>query len=196
MRKLVVTNHVSLDGVMQAPSGPDEDARDGFPHGGWAVPFVDEVQGRRMGEGIDSSDALLLGRRTYEQFYGFWPQQTDGNPITDLLNKRHKYVVSTTLAEPLAWENSTLVDGDVPAAVAALKEQPGKDIGILGSGELIQSLLPHDLIDEFLLTIHPLVLGSGRRLFAGDGTYAAFELVHSTPTTTGVVMATYRRKNA
>jgi dihydrofolate reductase len=192
MRKLVVTNHVTLDGVMQSPSGPDEDARDGFTHGGWAAPQIDEVLVGKMSEGMGTSDALLFGRRTYEQFAGYWPHQTDGNPYTDALNRREKYVASTTLSEPLPWENSTLLSDDVPAAVAALKQQQGKDVVILGSGELIRSLMPHDLIDEFVLMIHPRVLGSGQRLFADGNAPAAFELVDCTPTTTGVVIATYR----
>jgi dihydrofolate reductase len=192
MRKLVVTNHVTLDGVMQSPSGPDEDSRNGFARGGWAAPNVDDVLIGKMGEGMGTSDTLLFGRRTYEQFAGFWPHQTDGNLYTEALNRRTKYVASSTLSEPLPWENSKLLSGDVPAAVAALKQQQGKDVVILGSGKLIRSLMAHDLIDEFLLMIHPVVLGSGQRLFADGGPMAAFELVDSTPTTTGVVLATYR----
>jgi dihydrofolate reductase len=192
MRKVVVTNHMTLDGVMQSPSGPEEDARDGFAHGGWAAPNVDDVLIGKMGEGMGSSDTLLFGRRTYEHFAGYWPHQTDGNPYTEALNRRTKYVASSTLSEPLPWENSILLSGDVPAAVAALKKQQGKDVVILGSGQLIGSLMAHNLIDEFLLMIHPVVLGSGRRLFPDGGPPAAFELVDSTPTTTGVIIATYR----
>jgi dihydrofolate reductase len=192
MRKVVVTNHMTLDGVMQSPSGPEEDARDGFAHGGWAAPNVDDVLIRKLGEGMGASDTLLFGRRTYEQFAGYWPHQTDGNPYTEALNRRTKYVASSTLSEPLPWENSILLSGDVPAAVAALKQQQGKDVVILGSGQLIGSLMAHNLIDEFLLMIHPVVLGSGRRLFPDSGPPAAFELVDSTPTTTGVIIATYR----
>jgi dihydrofolate reductase len=180
---------MSLDGVMQSPSGPDEDASNGFAHGGWAAPNVDEVLIGKMGESMAGSDTLLFGRRTYEQFAGYWPHQTDGNPYTDALNRRTKYVASSTLSEPLPWENSILLSGDVPAAVAAIKQQQGKDVVILGSGQLIRSLMEHDLIDEFLLMIHPVVLGSGERLF---GPSAAFELVDSSPTSTGVLIATYR----
>jgi len=135
---------------------------------------------------------LLLGRRTYENFAAFWPHQED-NPYTERLNASQKYVASTTLEEPLPWQNSTLLQGDAADAVAELKAQPGKDLTILGSGALIRSLMRRSLIDELLLTIHPLVLGSGRRLFADDGTYAALKLVDSKPTTTGVIIATYRR---
>jgi dihydrofolate reductase len=189
MRRLRVFNHVTLDGVMQSPSGRDEDTRDGFEHGGWAAPYGDEVLMRRAAEGMARPGSMLLGRRTYEHFAGFWPRQTDGNPFTEHLNRVQKHVVSTTLSEPLSWQNSSVVGID---DVAALKERGTGDLVVLGSGELIQSLLRRDLVDELQLNVYPLVLGSGRRLFA-DGPLA-FELVDSTPTTTGVVMATYRRK--
>jgi dihydrofolate reductase len=138
-----------------------------------------------------TSAALLFGRRTYEQFYGFWPKQGD-NPFTEALNKTQKYVASTTLAEPLPWENSTLLEGDVPQAVSRLKREDGDDIVIMGSGELIRSLIPHGLIDEYLLMIHPLVLGEGMRLFDGDASRSRLRLVEATPTTKGVILATYR----
>jgi dihydrofolate reductase len=189
MSRVSVVNHVTLDGVMQAPGRPDEDTRGGFDHGGWAVPYFDEVLGRAMGERMTSDGAMLLGRRTYEDFAGFWPKQTD-NPFTPVLNRRRKYVASTTLAEPLPWENSTLLSGDVGAAVAALDT----DLTVLGSGELIRTLMERDLVDEFVLTIHPLVLGTGRRLFGDGGPPATLELVDATPTTTGVVIATYQRR--
>jgi dihydrofolate reductase len=189
--RLTMINHVTVDGVMQGPGRPDEDTRDGFEHGGWAVPYNDEVMGRKMGEGMARTEALLLGRRTYEDFAGFWPKQGD-NPYTKMLDSVRKYVASTTLREPLPWQNSTLLDGDVVAAVAELRERPGGDLVILGSGALIRSLLPHGLIDELMLMINPLVLGSGRRLFGGGGVPAAMPLVDSTTTTTGVVIATYR----
>jgi dihydrofolate reductase len=192
MARVVVTNHVTLDGVMQAPGRPDEDLRGGFEHGGWAIPNNDEVMGRVMGEGMAKGGPLLLGRRTYEAFYDFWPNQTD-NPFTEVLNNVQKYVASTTLTESLPWSNSTLLKGDVAEAVAKLREQPGKDIGVLGSGELIQSLMRHDLIDEYVLMIHPLVLGSGRRLFTDGSPFATLRLVDSVTTTTGVVIATYQQ---
>ena len=189
MRRINVTNHVTLDGVMQSPSGPEEDRRDGFEHGGWAVPYGDEVLGAVMAEEMAKAPDLLLGRRTYEHFAGFWPKQTD-NPFTPVLNAAQKYVVSTTRHEPLPWENSTLLAG--VDAVATLKETPGKDLVILGSGALIRSLRLHDLVDEYLLTIHPLVLGSGQRLF-DDGAAAQLRLVDAKPTTTGVIIARYAR---
>jgi dihydrofolate reductase len=191
MSRIVVINNVTLDGVMQAPGRPDEDTRDGFAHGGWAAPYGDEVMGRVMGERMARPGALLLGRRTYEDFASFWPKQTD-NPFTPVLNERVKYVASTTLREPLPWTNSKLLRGDAAQAVAELKEQGHDDLAVLGSGELIRSLLQHDLIDEYVLTIHPLVLGAGRRLFPDDGTTAKLRLVDSTPTTTGVLIATYQ----
>src|ERR1700680_3987769 len=144
MSKVVVFTNLTLDGVMQAPGRPDEDRRGGFEHGGWAPPYGDAVMGRVMAEGMARDGALLLGRRTYEDFAAFWPKQKD-NPFTAVLNDRHKYVASTTLEEPLPWINSTLLKGDAARAVARLKEQPGEDLAILGSGELVQSLMRHDL---------------------------------------------------
>jgi dihydrofolate reductase len=190
MSKITVVNNLSLDGVMQAPGRPDEDARGGFEHGGWAMPYNDEVKGRAMGEGMAKGGALLFGRRTYEDFYGVWPGQKD-NPFTEVLNNAQKYVASTTLNEPLPWSNSTLLDGDAADAVARLKEETEHDLTILGSGVLIVSLMERNLIDQYVLMIHPLVLGSGRRLFADDGTFATLKLTDSLTTTTGVVIATY-----
>lgn len=195
MSKIVVTNHLTLDGVMQAPAGPDEDRRGGFEHGGWAAPNNDEVMGRVMGEGMSQGGSLLLGRWTYEAFHAFWPHQKD-NPYTEVLNNTQKYVASTTLAEPLPWMNSTLLEGDAGEAVARLKEQSDKDIVVLGSGELIQSLMRHNLIDEYLLLIHPVVLGSGRRLFPDGSPFADLRLVDSVTTTTGVVIARYQSAEA
>jgi dihydrofolate reductase len=190
--RLTVVNHLTLDGVMQAPAAADEDPRSGFAHGGWAAANVDPVMNRVLGERMSGGGgALLLGRRTYEQFYGYWPEQKD-NPFTEVLDNTQKYVASTTLKEPLPWQNSTLLAGDAVEAVAALKEQQDTDATILGSGVLIQSLMPRDLIDEFLLMIHPVVLGSGRRLFTDGGAFAALRLVDTTTTTTtGVVIARY-----
>ncbi|MDQ1538659.1 MAG: hypothetical protein QOE58_3052 [Actinomycetota bacterium] len=191
MRKIVVTNSLTLDGVMQAPGRADEDVRDGFDRGGWALPYNDEVMGRVMGEGMATTGALLLGRRTYLDFYGVWPQMKD-NPFTEVLNNTEKYVASTTLMEPLPWQNSTLLKGDAAEAVAELKQQEGPDIAVLGSGELIQSLRRRNLIDEYVLLIHPLVIGSGRRLFPDGGPSADLRLVDSITTTTGVMIATYQ----
>src|SRR5713226_626205 len=195
MSRLVVVSNLTLDRVMQAPGRPDEDLRGDFKHGGWALPYSDSVMGSVMGEGIAKMGALLLGRRTYEDFAGFWPHQTN-NPFTDVLNNAQKYVASRMLQEPLPWGNSTLLKGDAAEDVARLKEQPGKDIVVLGSGELIRSLMGRSLVDEYVLLIHPLVLGSGRRLFTDDGAFAALRLVDAQTTTTGVVIATYRQAAA
>jgi dihydrofolate reductase len=189
MRKITVINHLTLDGVMQAPGRADEDTRGGFSHGGWAQAGNDEVMGRFMSAGLTKPSALLLGRRTYQDFAGFWPRQS-GNPYTEVLNAQQKYVASRTLAEPLPWQNSTLLKGDAADAAAALKEEPGPDLVIFGSGELIGSLRQRNLIDEYLLLIHPVILGSGRRLLP-DGTAASLRLAESVPTTTGVIMARY-----
>jgi dihydrofolate reductase len=191
MSKVVANTNVTLDGVMQAPAGRDEDPRGGFEHGGWATPYFDQVMAEQAGQGIAQGGAFLFGRRTYEHFASVWPHQPDEDMFANVLNGRTKYVASRTLEEPLAWEHSTLLQGDAADAVAELKQQEDKELVILGSGELIRSLMPRGLIDEYRLLIHPLVLGSGRRLFTEDGTFATLRLVDTTTTTTGVVIATY-----
>jgi dihydrofolate reductase len=190
MATVTVFISLTLDGVMQAPGRADEDTRDGFAHGGWAAPYMDEVMGRFAAQGMGRPGSLLLGRRTYEDFHSFWPHQTD-NPFTEVLDRTRKYVASTTLREPLPWRNSTLLKGDAAGAVARLREQPGDDLTVLGSGELVRSLLRRDLVDTYVLQIHPLVLGSGRKLFP-EGLQAKLRLVDSLTTTTGVIIATYR----
>ncbi|HEX5997168.1 MAG TPA: dihydrofolate reductase family protein [Jiangellales bacterium] len=193
MGKVVVVENMTLDGVMQAPGGADEDTRGGFPHGGWAHPYADQVMAETMSKGMSEDGALLFGRRTYEQFYGFWSKQTDGNPYTVVLNREHKYVASRTLAEPLPWENSSLLEGDAADAVAALKRDVEGDLVVLGSGELVRSLARAGLVDVYTLSIHPLTLGTGTKLFAEvEDAYGTFELVEAVPTTTGVIIATYR----
>jgi dihydrofolate reductase len=193
MSKVVVIQHLTLDGVMQAPGHPDEDPREGFARGGWAQadndPVMQEVMGARMGP----SWSLLLGRVTYERFADFWPRQAP-NPFTDALSQVRKYVASTTLTEPLPWENSELLKGDAAAAVAALREQRDGNLVVMGSGMLVQSLMRRGLVDEFVLQVHPLVLGSGRRLFPQAGPLAAFRLADSVPTATGVIIATYQQQ--
>lgn len=190
MGKLVAFVNLTLDGVMQAPGRPDEDLRGDFEYGGWAVPYADPVMSSAVAESMASTGALLLGRRTYEDFYAVWPKRTD-NPFTAVLNNTRKYVASTTLKEPLPWINSILLKGDVPEAVTRIKSQSGKDIVVLGSGELLRTLMRHNLVDRYVLQIHPLVLGSGRRLFAEEGVSATLRLVDSKTTTKGVVIATY-----
>jgi len=191
MSRLVVNENLTLDGVMQSPAGPDEDRRDGFEHGGWAPPYFNQVMGDVAAEGMAKGGAMLFGRRTFEQFASFWSTQPDDNPFAAVLNNRQKYVASTTLEEPLSWRNSTLLQGDVMEAVAKLKQQ-SDDLVVLGSGELVQSLIGANLVDEYVLQIHPLVLGSGRRLFPDGGVSTALRLVDTKTTTTGVVIATYQ----
>ena len=191
MGKITVINNITLDGVMQAPARPDEDTRGGFAHGGWAIPYQDAVIAGKMGAMMASAQgALLLGRRTYEDFYSVWPKRTD-NPFTEHLNKVQKYVASRTLKEPLPWQNSTLLKGDAADAVATLKQKEDTDLGILGSGELIQSLMRRNLIDEYVLSIYPIALGTGLRLFP-DGETVHLRLVDSLPTPSGVIIATYQ----
>jgi dihydrofolate reductase len=191
MGKLTVFTSLTLDGVMQAPGRPDEDTRGGFRYGGWAPPYNDPVMAKVAGEGMAGGGAILLGRRTYEDFAGFWPKQKD-NPFTAALNKTQKYVASTTLKEPLPWANSTLLIGDVPKAIAQIKARPDGDMVALGSGELVKTLMKHDLIDTYILLIHPLVLGTGLRLFADGIPMAKLKVVDTKTTTTGVVIATYQ----
>lgn len=191
MSKVVVNMSLTLDGVIQAPGRPDEDTRGGFQYGGWALPYFDPIMFSNAGEGMAKMPNLLFGRRTYEDFFAVWPKRTD-NPFTEVLNNFQKYVASTTLKEPLPWQNSRLLTSDAATAVAKLKEQSSKDFVVLGSGDLVQSLMRHNLIDEYVLSIHPLVLGSGRRLFPDGSPFAALQLVGAKTTTTGVVIATYR----
>jgi dihydrofolate reductase len=191
MGKITVVNNVTLDGVMQSPARPDEDTRGGFAHGGWGIPYQDSVIAKKMGAMMASAQgSLLLGRRTYEDFYSVWPNRTD-NPFTEHLNKVRKYVASTTLKEPLPWQNSVLLKGDAGDAVATLKGQEDQSFTILGSGELIKSLIPRNLIDEYVLIIFPIVLGTGRRLFP-EGASLHLRLVDSLTTPSGVIIATYQ----
>jgi dihydrofolate reductase len=189
--RVVVLNHITLDGVLQGPGRPDEDTRGGFRHGGWAIAGSDEVVGRKVGEWMGRSDGgLLLGRRSYEEMLGFWNEE--GGPFKEALHQAPKYVPSTDPARTLKWPNSTLLHGDIPAAVEELKQTQTGDLLIMGSGELIRSVMPYGLIDEYLLFIHPLILGSGQRLFEPGNDKVKLRLVESTATTNGVIMATYR----
>jgi dihydrofolate reductase len=181
-------NWVTLDGVMQGPGRPDEDTRDGFARGGWGIPYGDEAVVAKMGERMAEDRAWLFGRRTYEGLLATWNAR--GGPFKDALNNTHKYVASSNSATRLDWPNSTLLYGNVPAAVADLKQSSGTNLVIMGSGVLIGSLMAADLIDEYLLMIAPLVLGTGRRLFP-SGAQASLRLVDSTTTSKGVLIATY-----
>jgi dihydrofolate reductase len=188
---IVVLNHVSLDGVMQGPGRPDEDTRGGFIHGGWAVANADQVMAEWIGPiGTGSGGAMLFGRRSYEGMLSSWNRE--GGPFKEALNAAQKYVVSSSETTKLEWPNSTLLHGDIPAAVEQLKRDGDGQLLIMGSAMLIHSLLPHNLIDEYRLAIHPLLLGGGVRLFPEDGAFRGLTLVDSRTSTTGVVLATYR----
>jgi dihydrofolate reductase len=191
MSRITAFIHLTLDGVMQAPGRADEDCRDGFERGGWAMPYNDPDQAKAVGQSMSNTGALLFGRKTYEDFFKVWPNRTD-NPFTPILNNTLKYVASRTLTDPLPWMNSKLLAGNAKDTVAKLRQQAGKDIVILGSGVLVRSLLSHNMLDELMLTIHPIVLGAGRRLFADGGAPATLRLVDSKSTSKGVVMATYQ----
>jgi dihydrofolate reductase len=192
MAKLVVVEMLSLDGVMQAPGGPDEDRSGGFELGGWAMPYFDEVAGEEAGKAMSETGAFLFGRKTYEIMAAYWPNHPDDDIFSNVLNNLPKYVASTTLDEPLAWSGSSLLKGDVSEAVAALKDEQVGNIVVLGSGQLARTLMDHDLVDEYELTIHPLLLGGGKRLFDGSSMMAPLRLVDSKMSTTGVILATYR----
>ena len=192
MRKLTIGEFVTLDGVMQAPGGPDEDREGGFEHGGWTVPFFDEQMGQYLTEMISRSDALLLGRKTYEIFASSWPLAPDDDPIGTHLNNVPKYVASRTM-KSADWNNTTILSNNVAEEIRKLKEQDGGEIQVAGSGELVQTLLKHDLIDEFHLLIYPVLLGTGKRLF-GEGTIpGGLKLTNTLTTKSGVMINTYER---
>jgi dihydrofolate reductase len=188
MRSLIVSSFMTLDGVVQAPGGPGEDDDGGFTHGGWSVNYWDEQMGQVMGEAMSTPFDLLLGRRTYDIFAAYWPRAAD--PAAKPLNDATKYVASRG-RPALGWDTSVLLEGDAADAVAALKQEDGPELQVHGSGNLIQTLLRHGLVDEFRLWVFPLVLGSGKRLFAEGTVPAGLKLVDSTVSTTGVVIGTY-----
>jgi dihydrofolate reductase len=194
MGRIVVMNHVTLDGVMQGPGRPEEDTRGGFTQGGWGhrSTMPGDAAGKAMGERMAAGGGLagwLFGRRTYEGLLSYWNQQPD-SPFGPMLNNAPKYVASTTLKEPLPWPNSTLLYGDIADAVGALKAQSAGVLAIMGSGQLIGSLMAADLIDEYLLMIHPLVIGSGRRLFS-ENVPVPLRLIDCVATATGLVIVSY-----
>ncbi|HEX2133310.1 MAG TPA: dihydrofolate reductase family protein [Actinophytocola sp.] len=195
MSTIVISTFLTVDGVMQAPGGPDEDRAGGFAHGGWQAPHFDHAAGEIVDSWYATADGMLLGRRTYEIFAGFWPHVPDDSPEASMakrLNAMPKHVASRTLST-LDWQNSQLLGDDVPAAVAALREQPGGELHVVGSGDLAQTLIRHDLVDEYRLMVFPVVLGSGTRLF-GDGTVpGGLTLVDSRTTPAGAVASVYRR---
>ena len=192
--RIVLSDFMSLDGVTQAPGGPDEDRDDGFAHGGWSHPFFDpEAMGGAVNEAAASTEALLFGRRTYEGMAAAWPSMA-GDPFVDHMNSVQKYVVSRTLAQDdLTWSNSTLLPADdVAGAIRELKARPGGDISVMGSTSIARLCVEHDLVDEYLLMIEPILLGGGKRIFPEDGTARTLELVSSTVASTGVLICTYR----
>ena len=192
MRKIVVLSFVSLDGVMQAPGGPEEDMSGGFKYGGWTVPYFDEFSGNIMGEQMSMPFDLLLGRKTYDIFAGYWPKQDPAGPVTKPFNEATKYVVSNS-SPKLTWEKSVLIDGDVAAKLKELKQQDGPMLQVHGSGNMIQTLLQNDLVDELWLKIFPVNLGKGKRLFAEGSIPVAFELKESKISPSGVIFANYQR---
>jgi dihydrofolate reductase len=194
MRRVVVNEWMSLDGVVQAPGAPDEDTSGGFAHGGWHIAYMDEVAQKRVLAGLIDAGGYLLGRRTYEVLGAYWPNApADQQVVAEPLNAKPKYVASTTLTEPLAWQNSTLLRGDVADAVAALKREDGGDLHVIGSTELVRTLIEGDLVDELRLMIDPLVLGGGKRIFRDDGARRPLRLVDSEVTTSGAIFVTYAR---
>ena len=192
MRKVIVTEWMSLDGVVQAPGAADEDTTGGFAHGGWHLPYFEDLSQTWVVETLTAAGGFLFGRRTYEGFAAHWPNASEEEQaVAEPLNTKAKYVASRTLPEPLEWPNSTVLQGDVVEAVAALKQEDGGDLLVIGSTELVQTLIEHDLVDEFRVMIDPLVVGGGKRIFRDDGVLRPLRLVDSTVTTTGAILATY-----
>jgi dihydrofolate reductase len=194
MRSIAVTMWVTLDGVVQGLGRPDEDTRGGFAHGGWGQRYNDEVLGREMAKAMANPGDMLFGRRTWQDFSAAWGLLTDGNPVTTHMNTATKYVVSRTLKDTDAWQNSTLLPGEAIDTVAELKARPGRDLSIIGSASLVRSLHAAALIDRYTLLIHPLTLGSGARLFEGPAPLIEFELTGSVTTPKGVIIAQYTRR--
>jgi dihydrofolate reductase len=192
MRKVIVNEWMTLDGVVQAPGAADEDTTGGFEHGGWHLRYFDDLSRTWVVENLTAAGGFLFGRRTYESFAGHWPNASEEQQaIAEPLNTRRKYVASTTLTDPLEWQNSTVLQGDVAEAVVALKQDDGGDLYVLGSTELVRTLSEHDLVDEFLVMIDPLVVGGGKRIFRDGGKLVPLRLVESQVTTTGAILATY-----
>lgn len=189
MRKIIVLEFLSLDGVMQAPGGPEEDTSGGFQYGGWTVPYFDDFAGKIMAEQMKGPFSLLLGRKTFEIFASYWPQHAENWPG---VNEATKYVVSNTLSSS-DWQNSMFLQGDIVEALKNLKTQDGPDLHVYGSGNLVQTLMKHDLVDEFWLKIFPVILGQGKRLFAEGTQPAAFRLTDSKVSPSGVIIANYER---
>jgi dihydrofolate reductase len=192
VRKVVVVEWMTLDGVVQAPGHPDEDRDGGFEHGGWHLPYFDDLSRTWVVDGYAGAGGFLFGRRTYESLAAYWPNASEEEQvIAEPLNTKPKYVASRTLTEPLEWQNSTLLRGDIPQAVLALKREEGRDLHVIGSPEFVQTLIEHDLVDEYRLMIDPLVVGGGKRLFRDSSALMPLRLVESQTTGTGAILATY-----
>ncbi len=197
MRKVIVSEWMSLDGVVQAPAYADEDTSGGFEHGGWHLRYFDDMSQRWVADNLAQAGGFLLGRRTYEVFAAYWPNAGEQEQaLARPLNTLPKHVASTTLAEPLAWQNSTVLRGGVAQAVAALKQERGADLHVIGSTRLVRTLIEHDLADEFRLMIDPVLVGGGKRVFLDDGVLRQLRLTHSQVTATGAILATYARAKA
>jgi dihydrofolate reductase len=193
MRKVVVNEWMSLDGVVQAPGEPEEDTTDGFQHGGWHLRYMDDEMAQKwVLEYLNHAGAFLLGRRTYENFAGYWPNAPEEEQgVAQPLNTKPKYVASTTLTEPLEWANSSVLQGDIAEAVRTLKQEDGDDLHVIGSTKLVETLIEHDLVDEFRVMIDPVVLGGGKRIFPDDGALRPLRLIDCQVTTKGAILATY-----
>jgi dihydrofolate reductase len=192
LRKVIVNEWMSLDGVVQAPGAADEDRSGGFKHGGWHLRYFDQVSQEQALKNVVEAGAFLLGRRTYEILASYWPSAPENEQvIAEPLNTKPKYVASATLSEPLKWQNSKLLHGDTAQALAALRQEQGDDLHVIGSTELVQTLIEQGLVDELRLMIDPLLLGGGKRIFGADGALRPLRLVHSQVTTTGAILATY-----
>jgi dihydrofolate reductase len=197
MRKVIVQDWMTFDGVVQAPGAADEDTTAGFEHGGWSLRYFDDIAMKWVVGNLTEAGGFLLGRRTYESFASHWPNASEEEQVlAEPLNTRPKYVASTTLTEPLEWQNSTVLQGDVAEAVVALKQEDGDDLLVMGSTELVQTLIEHDLVDEFRVMIDPVVVGGGKRIFRDDGALRTLRLVDSQVTTTGAILATYAPADA
>jgi dihydrofolate reductase len=192
MPKVIVQDWMTFDGVVQAPGAADEDTTGGFEHGGWSSRYFDDISMKWVVRNLTAAGGFLLGRRTYESFAAHWPNASEEEQVlAEPLNTRPKYVASRTLTEPLEWQNSMVLQGDVAEAVAALKQQDGDDLLVMGSTELVQTLIEHDLVDEFQVMIDPVVVGGGKRIFRDDGALRPLRLVDSQVTTTGAIIVTY-----
>lgn len=197
MRKVIVTEWMSLDGVVQAPGAADEDRAGGFDHGGWHMPYFDDASREWVVEGLREAGGFLLGRRTYELLAGYWPNAPEEErAVAEPLNTLPKHVASTTLRDPLEWRNATVLQGDVPKAVAGLKAESGGDLLVIGSTNLVETLVEHDLVDGFRLMIDPVLVGGGKGIFTDDGALRPLKLEESELTTTGAILATYSLADA